>query len=96
MFLSYLTKIRIETEKFYKDKTMKRNIGRVVPVIPTHSKDYGQDNRSMSFLEQKALMRKWRIAAAKGNLLAESFYNVNYGSSIITSKVRQTISVIKT
>ena len=48
---------------------MKRNIGRVVPVIPTHSKDYGQDNRSMSILEQKALMRKWRIAAAKGTLL---------------------------
>ena len=27
---------------------------------------------------------------------AESFYNVNYGSSIITSKVRQIISVMKT
>ena len=70
MFLSHLvTKIRKRTKKFYKDKTMKRNIGRVVPVIPTHSKDYGQDNRSMSILEQKALMRQWRIAAAKGKLL---------------------------
>ena len=27
------------------------------------------------------------------NILAESFYNVNYGSSIITSKVSQKISV---
>ena len=78
MFLSYLTKNRLETEKFYKDKTMKRNIGRVVPVIPTHSKNYGQDNRSMSILEQKALMRKWRIAAAKGNL----FWQKSFWSSI--------------
>ena len=73
MFLSYLTKNRIETEKFYKDKTMKRNTDRIVPVIPTHSKNYGQDNRSMSILEQKALMRKWRIAAAKGKLLRQVF-----------------------
>ena len=28
--------------------------------------------------------------------IAESFYYVNYGSSIITSKVRQIISVMKT
>ena len=52
---------------------MKRNIDRIVPVIPTHSKNYGQDNRSMSILEQKALMRKWRIAAAKGKLLRQVF-----------------------
>ena len=53
---------------------MKRNIDRVVPVIPTHSKYYGQDNRSMSILEQKALMRKWRIAAAKGKLLCQKSF----------------------
>ena len=53
---------------------MKRNIDRIVPVIPTHSKNYGQDNRSMSILEQKALMRQWRIAAAKGNLLGQKSF----------------------
>ena len=32
----------------------------------------------------------------KEESIEESFYNVNYGSSIIMSKVRQKISVIKT
>jgi hypothetical protein len=31
-----------------------------------------------------------------GKIIAESFYNVNHGSSIITSKVRQIILVMKT
>ena len=33
---------------------------------------------------------------SSSDTIAESFYNVKYGSSIITSKVRQKISVMKT
>ena len=50
-------------------------------------------NRNVFFLPlKKQKVNKWRVY----KIIVESFYCVNYGSSIITSNVCQKISVMKT
>ena len=47
-------------------------------------------------LQKNELRRESSIFLQTLHISAESFYYVNYGLSIITSKVRQIISVMKT